>query len=115
MTGAACSFCLLAGTGNLIANADGSVRICEECVGLCAEIVKEAAAERKRTFSYGIRVDEAIESMTIDMIDAGGTLFRSLSRDEAIKRAKDAGLALVQINPGANPPVCKIMKWPRPR
>ncbi len=34
-----------------------------------------------------------------------------LSRDEALKKAEEAGLDLVEIQPNADPPVCKIMDF----
>jgi len=34
-----------------------------------------------------------------------------LSRSEALKAAEESGLDLVEISPGANPPVAKIVDW----
>lgn len=34
-----------------------------------------------------------------------------LSRQEALQAALDAGLDLVEVSPGANPPVAKIVDW----
>lgn len=34
-----------------------------------------------------------------------------LSRDEALRMAEDAGLDLVEIQPNADPPVCRIMDY----
>ena len=36
-----------------------------------------------------------------------------VSKDEAIERAEDAGMDLVEISPGADPPVCKILDYGR--
>ena len=40
-----------------------------------------------------------------------GKLIGELTRDEAIKRAKEAGLSLVEIAPNAAPPVAKIVDF----
>ena len=34
-----------------------------------------------------------------------------MSRNEALKAAEESGLDLVEISPGANPPVAKIVDW----
>lgn len=34
-----------------------------------------------------------------------------MSRSDALKAAEDAGVDLVEISPGANPPVAKIIDW----
>ena len=34
-----------------------------------------------------------------------------MSRQEALQRAQDAGLDLVEVSPGADPPVAKIVDW----
>ena len=34
-----------------------------------------------------------------------------VSQPDALERAKNAGLDLVEVSPGANPPVCKIMDY----
>ncbi len=36
-----------------------------------------------------------------------------VSKDEAIERAENAGMDLVEISPGADPPVCKILDYGR--
>ncbi len=47
------------------------------------------------------------------MIDADGENVGVVSKIDAIKRAMDAGLDLVEISPGAEPPVCKILDYGR--
>lgn len=34
-----------------------------------------------------------------------------MSKQEALRAAEERGLDLVEISPGANPPVCKIVDW----
>ncbi len=43
------------------------------------------------------------------MIDEEGGQAGIVSREEALQRAMEAGLDLVEISPNAEPPVCKIM------
>ncbi len=45
------------------------------------------------------------------MIDADGEMLGVLSTHEALRRARDQGLDLVEINPKASPPVCKILDY----
>lgn len=45
------------------------------------------------------------------VIDADGKQLGILSRDEALQTAREQDLDLVEISPGADPPVCKIIDW----
>jgi translation initiation factor IF-3 len=45
------------------------------------------------------------------VIGADGEQIGVISRDEALDRARTAGLDLVEISPTASPPVCKIMDY----
>jgi len=45
------------------------------------------------------------------VIGADGEMVGILTRDEALQLADDAGLDLVEIQPNADPPVCKIMDF----
>ena len=45
------------------------------------------------------------------VIGSDGEMIGVLSRDEALERAQDEGLDLVEIQPNADPPVCKIMDF----
>lgn len=45
------------------------------------------------------------------MIDENGSQLGILSKQEALKAARDAGLDLVEVSPEANPPVAKIIDW----
>ena len=45
------------------------------------------------------------------MIDEDGRQFGVLSITEAIAKAEQAGLDLVEVSPNANPPVAKIVDW----
>lgn len=45
------------------------------------------------------------------MIDANGRHIGVVPLKEGLRLAKEAGLDLVEINPGSNPPVCKILDF----
>ena len=45
------------------------------------------------------------------MIGADGEMVGVLSRDEALALAEESGLDLVEIQPTADPPVCRIMDY----
>jgi translation initiation factor IF-3 len=47
----------------------------------------------------------------VRVIDADGEQAGILSRDEALSMAADAGMDLVEIQPNADPPVCRIMDF----
>jgi translation initiation factor IF-3 len=45
------------------------------------------------------------------VIDADGDQVGVISRQEALDRAAEAGLDLVEVSPNANPPVARIIDW----
>lgn len=47
----------------------------------------------------------------VRVIGADGEMVGVLSRDEALRMASDDGLDLVEIQPNADPPVCRIMDF----
>ncbi|KGI78688.1 translation initiation factor IF-3 [Oleiagrimonas soli] len=47
----------------------------------------------------------------VRVIDAEGEQVGIVSRDEALEMAEEAGLDLVEIQPNAEPPVCRIMDF----
>ena len=57
------------------------------------------------------RTDFRIRAPALRVIDSEGKLVGVLSRDEAIAKAKDSGLTLVEIAPNATPPVAKIIDF----
>ena len=61
----------------------------------------------------GPRVNRDIAVAQVRLIDEQGENLGVVSKDEAIERAEDAGLDLVEISPGAEPPVCKILDYGR--
>jgi translation initiation factor IF-3 len=57
------------------------------------------------------RRNEEIRAFKVRVIDAEGEQAGILSRDEALNMAAEAGMDLVEIQPNAEPPVCRIMDF----
>ncbi|MFO0974264.1 MAG: translation initiation factor IF-3 [Phycisphaerae bacterium] len=58
-----------------------------------------------------LRCNEQIRLSPIRLIDEQGTLHGVVPTDEALRRAREAGLDLVEVSPTERPPVCKIMDY----
>ncbi|HEY5597893.1 MAG TPA: translation initiation factor IF-3 [Kiloniellales bacterium] len=61
----------------------------------------------------GMRVNEQINAHEVRLIDETGENVGVVPMTEAMQRAENAGLDLVEISPGATPPVCKILDYGR--
>ena len=61
----------------------------------------------------GPRVNRAITVTEVRLIDESGENVGVVSTADALDRADNAGLDLVEISPGAEPPVCKILDYGR--
>jgi serine/threonine protein phosphatase PrpC len=64
-----------------------------------------------------VRINERIVAPEVRVIDADGAMLGALPTHEALRIAHERGLDLVEINPDARPPVCKILdagkySWP---
>jgi len=59
----------------------------------------------------GPRINDQIRVREVRLIDETGTNVGVVDRFDAMKRATDAGLDLVEISPDAEPPVCKILDY----
>lgn len=57
------------------------------------------------------RVNERIRAPKVRLIDADGQQVGIVSRDQALSRAREQGLDLVEVAPQADPPVCRIMDY----
>ena len=64
---------------------------------------------QRRTKPRGPRSNHRITSPEVQVITSGGENLGVLSLNEAIAKAKDEGLDLIELAPNTNPPVCKIM------
>ena len=59
----------------------------------------------------GPRINEEITARTCRPIDADGSQLGLSGVNDAMKRAREHGLDLVEIAPNAEPPVCKILDY----
>ncbi len=64
---------------------------------------------QKRNKYFGPRYNNRINSSEVQVIDHDGQNLGILNLQEAISKAKNEGLDLIEIAPNARPPVCKIM------
>jgi translation initiation factor IF-3 len=60
-----------------------------------------------------MRVNEQISVPEVRLIDETGENVGVVAKADALRRAEEAGLDLVEISPGADPPVCKILDYGR--
>jgi len=68
----------------------------------------------QRDTSKNLRINDGIRISPIRLIDENDEQVGIVETDDAKRRARDAGLDLVEVSPTAQPPVCKIMdygKW----
>jgi translation initiation factor IF-3 len=59
----------------------------------------------------GPRINHEIRVREVQLIDAEGRNRGVVNIDEALQASEEAGLDLVEIVPGATPPVCKILDY----
>lgn len=59
----------------------------------------------------GPRVNEEIRVPQVRLIDQDGEMLGVMSARDALMRAYDVGLDLLEISPNAVPPVCKILDY----
>src|SRR5207245_11234510 len=59
----------------------------------------------------GPRVNEEIAVPSVRLVDEQGRMVGVVTRNEALTMADQAGLDLVEVAPGAEPPVCKILDY----
>ena len=64
---------------------------------------------QRRTKFKGPRSNNRIMSREVQVIASDGENLGILNLNDAINRARDVGLDLIEIAPKAKPPVCKIM------
>src|SRR5262245_54355413 len=67
-----------------------------------------AAPEREPT---GPRINDAIRAREVRLIDETGNNVGVVTHADALARAEQAGLDLVEVSPEADPPVCKILDF----
>ena len=64
---------------------------------------------QRRTKDRGPRSNNRISSPDVQVIGSDGSNLGILNTNEAISIAKEQGLDLIEIDPNAKPPVCKII------
>lgn len=57
------------------------------------------------------RINEELRGKEFRVISPTGEMIGILSKGEALRKAEEFGLDLVEISPNANPPVCKIIDF----
>ena len=73
--------------------------------------------KRKKTIAYDDRkskqnrVNDQIRITPIRVIDAEGNQLGIIPTKDALTKAQEAGLDLVEVAPDAKPPVCRIMDY----
>ena len=66
---------------------------------------------RQNQRQFQIRVNHRIRVPEVRVIAADGSMLGVLGTQEAMKLALEQGLDLVEVNPKADPPVCKILDF----
>lgn len=61
----------------------------------------------------GLRINRDIRIPKIRVIDENGNVLGVMQTQDALKRAEDVGLDLIEVAPNAEPPTCKIMDYGR--
>jgi translation initiation factor IF-3 len=59
----------------------------------------------------GPKINDAIASRDVQLIDENGENLGTIPKRDAIQRAEEAGLDLVEVAGNSSPPVCKIMDY----
>ena len=61
--------------------------------------------------AHQMRVNERIRVKTVRLVDSEGNQLGVVPIEEALAAARDAELDLVEVAPGADPPVCRVMDY----
>ncbi len=59
----------------------------------------------------GPKVNGKITSEKVRLVDASGEMVGVVPIEDALKRAREVSLDLVEVSPNAEPPVCKILDY----
>jgi translation initiation factor IF-3 len=60
-----------------------------------------------------LKVNEAITSPQVRVVSHDGNMLGVFTKEQAVAIAREAGLDLVEVSPGADPPVCKVLDFGR--
>lgn len=67
--------------------------------------------DTKQSVEIRLRINNQIRAFKVRLIDQHGTNLGVVNCNEALYKAREAGLDLVEVSPDTNPPVCKIMDF----
>lgn len=73
--------------------------------------MRRRPAKHKRQRSRFYRINVAIQALELRVIDESGKQIGILSKQEALSKARNLGLDLVEIAPKAKPPVARIIDF----
>jgi len=62
----------------------------------------------------GLRINGQIRAAQVRLVDESNSQVGVITKEEAMSKAQEAGLDLVEVSPNSEPPVCRIMdygKW----
>lgn len=68
-------------------------------------------ASKEISINTSVRINGAIRASEVRVIGPDGSQLGIMSRADALKAAEEHELDLVEISPGASPPVVKIIDW----
>ena len=77
----------------------------------CQLKTDELTLEEKTISTLNFRVNEGIRTPQVLVIGPNGENIGVISIEKALQMARDAELDLVEVAPGANPPVCRILDF----
>lgn len=86
-----------------------------DAVFRCASRVSDSIFRygRKSISSRPVRVNERIRIREVRLIDENGKQIGVIPTREALETARERGLDLVEVQPNAVPPVCRLMDYGR--
>ncbi len=67
--------------------------------------------KQRTSVQTGPKVNGQINAKEVRLINAEGEMIGVLPTKEALKKAQESGLDLVELSPDSNPPVCKILDY----
>ena len=103
---------LLLSKKNCIVSPKNTLCVFEYCFYYITEaIIVIANNSGLESNENGPKANEAIRAKEVRLILADGQNIGVVSIKEALFKAKEAGLDLVEISPGAVPPVCKVLDY----
>ena len=68
-------------------------------------------SKSNRSNGRGPAINERISSKMVRVVSENGEMLGVLKLEEALKKAFELGVDLVEVSPNANPPVCKIIDY----